>query len=171
MEASRPRSLLRTLGCLLGLALLIVLAIGVAAVMQSSVQVLQGQATDGAGEIAAALARFPGGRPYVDIVRRDGLIATLVHHEREPAHPARIVMLRGLLWDEGPDRLVRASTPAWVLDLARWKTDATAPLLQPIEKRLGLEVSLPDLAPFGPGLIVDHHGAHGRRIVLWAEGD
>jgi len=171
MARSRPVKLLKVLGCLAALLLLIGLGVGGAVLLMSSFDVQHREQAEGAAAIDEALARFAGSRPYVDLVRRDGLISTNVHHEREPEHPAAITRVHGLLWEEVPGRLVRASTPAWVLDVARWKNAATAPLLQPLEKQLGLEVSLPDLSPFGPGLLVDHHGAHGRRLVIWAEGD
>jgi hypothetical protein len=168
----RSGCVLKGLGCLVLLVLALGLAMAGAALLQSSVEIEEHRPAESRAELEAVLARFAGHGQYVDIVRReDGLIGTHVHHEREPAQPGRITRLHGLLLDEGPGRLVRVSTPGWVLDLARWKTGLTQPLVEPIEQRLGLEVSLPDLAPFGPGLIVDHRGAHGRRIVIWAEGD
>ncbi len=168
----RRGSALKALGCFLALVLLAGLGIGTAMLMQSSMDVVHLEPAGGTAELDAVLARFAGSRQYLDLERRDdGLVTAHVHHEREPAHPARIARVHGLLWDEQPARLVRVSTPAWVLDVARWKASLATPLMDPLEKRLGLEVALPDLAPFGPGLVLDHHGAHGRRIVIWADGE
>jgi hypothetical protein len=170
MVRSRPMALLKSLGCLAALLLALGAIVAGVAMVQSSLEVVERPPAEGEAELDAVVARFGVRTQYLDLVRRDGVITTHVHHEREPAHPGRITALHGLLWEAGPRRLVRASVPAWAFELTRWKADLTAPLLAPFEKRLGLEVSLPDLAPFGPGLVLDHHGHHDRRVVLWAEG-
>ncbi len=171
MASQRPGALLRLLGCLVVIGLLAgVLVLG-AALLQSSVAVVHSEPAGAERELDAAVARFAGQRPYVDIEHRDGVLAAVVHHELEPATPARITMLRGLMWDAPGRRLLRAATPLWVFDFTRWKAAVAGALVEPIEQRLGLDVRLPDLAPFGPGLVLDHRFADGRRVVIWAQGD
>ena len=50
-----------------------------------------------------------------------------------------------------------------------WKAKAFGGIVRPFDQQIGLEFDLPDLAPLGPGLVLDERYEDGRRIMVWAE--
>jgi hypothetical protein len=82
-----------------------------------------------------------------------------------PAHA--IARLKALAWRDGDRQLVSADTPFWFVKLkgpaARFALEGTGFDLD----RLGLTAA--DIERVGPGIVVDHAGADGNRLLVWTE--
>jgi hypothetical protein len=160
-----------------GQAVLVFLAVGLvigvasiwALVWQSSVQETFPTAREATRELDAARQRFGSARPYIEVVRMGGQAETVVHHDAEPSQPAPIITLRGIAWDPASRRLVRASTPYWAYKLSLAKARVVQRLVGDFDGRLGIDLTLPELEPLGPGLVLDLRDPDGGRIIVWAE--
>ena len=119
-------------------------------------------------EFDAVRRRFADKPPYVTVVR-DGHLGTEVRRELEPVTPARIETVKGIAWRPASGRRVSVSTPYWVFQATRWKAKVLSAIVRPFHQQLGLEVELPDLAPLGPGLVLDERYPDGRRVIVWTE--
>jgi hypothetical protein len=153
---------------LLGVVMCIGLGLGVLVLSQSSFDL---RPMDGAAmnhEFDRLRERFPATRPYVTVVR-DGHATAVVHHDVEPATPGRITTVQGVAWDPASGRRVSVSTPYWVFQATRWKAMAVGTVVKRFDQRLGLDIELPDLAPLGPGLVLDERSPGGRRVLVWTE--
>jgi hypothetical protein len=159
---------LRPLAAVLVAAMLIGLGLAVLVLSQSSVDLRSSDAAAVDREFAAVQRRFADKPPYVTVVR-DGRLATSVRHELEPGAPARIETVKGIAWHPASGRRVSVSTPYWVFQATRWKAKALGAVVRPFHEQLGLEVELPDLAPLGPGLVLDERYPDGRRVIVWTE--
>ena len=158
----------RPLAALVVTVILIGLGLGVLVLSQSSLDLRASDAAAVEREFEAIRRRFADKPAYVTVVR-DGHLATNVRRELEPATPARIENVKGLAWHPASGRRVSLSTPYWVFQATRWKAKALGVVVRPFHQQLGLEVELPDLAPLGPGLVLDERYPDGRRVIVWTE--
>lgn len=158
----------RPLAALLVAVILIGLGLAVLVLLQSSLDLRSSDAAAVDREFEAVRRRFADKPPYVTVVR-GGHLGTDVRHELEPATPARIETVKGIAWHPASGRRISVSTPYWVFQATRWKARALGAIVRPFHQQLGLEVELPDLAPLGPGLVLDERYPDGRRIVVWTE--
>jgi len=153
---------------LLGVVVFIGLGLAVLVLSQSSLDI---RPTDGAAinrEFDGVRRRFPATQAYIT-VDRNGRVAATVHHDVEPATPGRIKTVQGVAWDPASGRRVSVSTPYWVFQATRWKAKALGTVVKRFDQQLGLDVDLPDLAPLGPGLVLDERYPDGRRVLVWTE--
>jgi hypothetical protein len=158
----------RPLAALLVAVILIGLGLAVLVLSQTSLDFRSSDAAAVDREFDAIRRRFADKPPYVTVVR-DGHLATSVRHELEPATPARIETVKGIAWHPASGRRISVLTPYWVFQATRWKAKALGAIVRPFHQQLGLEVELPDLAPLGPGLVLDERYPDGRRIIVWTE--
>lgn len=158
----------RPYAALLAAVLLIGLGLAVLVLSQSSLDVRSANAAAVDREFDAVRRRFADKPPYVTVVR-EGHLATNVRHELEPVTPARIQTVKGIAWHPASGRRVTVSTPYWVFQATRWKAKALSAIVRPFHQQLDLEVELPDLAPLGPGLVLDERYPDGRRVIVWTE--
>jgi len=153
---------------LLGVVVSIGLGLAVLVLSQSSLDI---RPTDRAAinrEFDGVRRRFPATQAYITVVR-NGHVAVTVHHDLEPATAGGIRTLLGIAWDPASGRRVSASTPYWVFEATRWKARALGTMVRPFDQQLGLDIELPDLAPLGPGLVLDERHPDGRRVLVWTE--
>jgi len=118
---------------------------------------------------AEARARFEGQNPIIQIEDRDGIIRTRIDRP-PPDVPAGPVPEKMYVMAYDPDegRIVRLSLPFWLLRLGnrgslRFSSDRT---------RLSFEhlnLSVDDLARYGPALLVDQKMPEGERVLIWTE--
>jgi len=153
---------------LLGVVVFIGLGLAVVVLSQSSLDI---RPTEGAAidrEFHGVRRRFPATQAYITVDRNARVVAT-VHHHVEPATPGRIKIVRGIAWDPASGRRVSVSTPYWVFQATRWKAKALGAVVKRFDQQLGLDIELPDLAPLGPGLVLDERYPDGRRVLVWTE--
>lgn len=157
------------LTALLGVVVFFGLGLAVLVLSQSSFDI---RPTDGAAinrEFDGVRRRFgPATQAYITVVRNGHVTAT-VHHDVESATPGRIKTVQGIAWDPASGRRVSVSTPYWVFQATRWKAKALGTVVRRFDQQLGLDIELPDLAPLGPGLVLDERYPDGRRVLVWTE--
>lgn len=118
---------------------------------------------------AEARARFEGQSPIVQIEDRDGIIRTRIDRPppEVPAGPAPGAIFV-MAYDPDEGRIVRLSLPFWLLRLGnkgslRFSSDNT---------RLSFEhlnLTVDDLARYGPALLVDQQMPEGERVLIWTQ--
>ena len=118
---------------------------------------------------AEARARFEGQNPIIQIEDRDGLIRTRIDRPppEVPAGPVPETM-SVMAYDPQEGRIVRLSLPFWLLRLGnkgslRFSSDRT---------RLSFEhlnLTVDDLARYGPALLVDQKMPLGERVLIWTQ--
>ncbi len=114
--------------------------------------------------------RFAGKAPLIEI-DEDAWERPRIHRppaevEPRPAQPVQTMHV--MVWDDRQGNLVRLDLPMWILKLNRrgrsyiFSSDNFGDL-----ERLNL--SAEDIERNGPGLILDHRGRRGERILVWTE--
>lgn len=160
-------------GCLwiaLGVIVLLVVvgasvAGGVAWLVYQSSSLVKTQATKAS---AAALfdrtrARFAGQRPLVTIddegrsriEPRDG-------HGKVPDYVSVVA------WDPDDRQLARVRLPFWLMRLAGAKAQFVAGD-DAMRDLTDAKLTVGDIERAGPGLVLDHQDADGRRVLVWTE--
>ncbi len=170
LSLQRPakRRALALFTALLGVVVFIGLGLAVLVLSQSSFDL---RPMDGAAmnrEFNGLRQRFPATHPYITVVR-NGHATAVVHHDVEPATPESIKTVQGVAWDPASGRRVSVSTPYWVFQATRWKAKALGTVIKRFDQQLGLDIELPDLAPLGPGLVLDERDPGRRRVLVWTE--
>ena len=117
--------------------------------------------------VAKARARFGAGQP---LVRIDATGEAVITGRPDVATAsATVATLRAVAYDPGARKLVDVSIPFWLLRLSpngRISFDADSGIDFDAE-RLHLNVSA--LEALGPGLVLDHTDAAGKKVLVWTE--
>jgi len=145
------------------------LGLAVLVLSQSSFDVRSTDAAEAEREFEEIRHRLGDTSPYIVVEVRDGRRVAAVQSGLEPPQPAPVRSVRGIAWGPGSRRRVSVSTPYWVFQATRWKAKALTRVVEPFHQQLGLEFELPDLAPLGPGLVLDERYPDGRRVIVWTE--
>ncbi len=114
-----------------------------------------------------ARAQAGAGPAYLEVTR-DGQV--LVRRELERPAPARLRRLHLLAWDPQGGRLLRIAFPFWFVRAKMTRTINLGTLTTAAAgdwRHLDLQVTEEDLERHGPGLVLDHAGEGGARVVLW----
>ncbi len=159
----------RWLASVLATGLFIGVATAIFVVSESSLDVQPASAAAFERECDEIRHRFGDSQPYVTIELRGERRVAAVRGDLEPRHPESIRTLHGVAWSPKMAHRLRASTPYWVFQVTRWKANALTRIVRPFDQQLGLDVELPDLAPFGRGLVLDERYPDGRRILMWTD--
>jgi hypothetical protein len=119
-------------------------------------------------EFEQVRTRFAG-KPALIEINEDDWGHPRIHQPPEAAatHPP-LQTLHVMAWNEREGRLVRLDLPFWILRLnARSKSYILS------RNEFGdlerLNITSEDLERFGPGLLVDHRGRRGERVLVWTE--
>lgn len=115
------------------------------------------------------LTRLGPRPPYIEIAR-DGTVR--VNRDQERQVPSELEVLHLLANDPASARLVEVGFPFWFVRLKVSRTFNLGNLTSFLTgdwENLDLTVTEDDLALRGPGLVLDHTTADGKRIVLWTE--
>jgi len=118
---------------------------------------------------AEARARFEGQAPIIQIEDRDGMIRTRIDRPppEVPAGPMPGTM-HVMAYDPDEGRIVRLSLPFWLLRLGnkgslRFSSDRTQLSFE------HLNLTVDDLARYGPALLVDQKMPQGERVLIWTQ--
>jgi hypothetical protein len=164
----KRRSLLRGLLVILAVGLLAGATVSVLLLSQSTLDSTSVSAPAAERELDEILSRFDA-ELCAEFVSADGRLVFRWRAVPGPVPPEPLHRLHGLLWDPASSRLVRASVPAWGVSLARSKLAVLGVFPGSLERRLGVDVELPDLERCGPGLILDQALSGGRRLLVWGD--
>ena len=122
-------------------------------------------------EFRTVLTQVAGQQPYIELTDPKGG-AGVVHREQEKPERSQLTTLHALVWDPEERKVVRVGVPFWLLRLApggnvRLSGDGNSGFR--IGSDVQLNVTAADIERHGPGLILDHTGHRGERVLLWAE--
>lgn len=133
------------------------------------VQTEPASAASAADAFAAARARFEGQEPVIQIQMGGGIVRTRITRKApaEAAGPSPESM-HVMVWDPKEGRIVRVSLPFWLLRLSNrgsihFSSERTHLSFE------HLELTVDDLAKYGPALIVDQEMPSGERVLIWTQ--
>jgi hypothetical protein len=133
------------------------------------VQTEPASALSAADAFAAARARFEGQEPIIQIHAGGGVVRTRITRTppAEGAGPSPESM-HVMVWDPKESRIVRVTLPFWLLRLSNRGS------IHFSSKRTHLsfehlELTVDDLAKYGPALIVDQEMPSGERVLIWTQ--
>ena len=118
---------------------------------------------------ATARARFEGQEPVIQIRTSAGVVRTRI--TRKPPADAAAQSpesMHVMVWDPKEGRIVRVTLPFWLLRLSNrgsihFSSERTHLSFQ------HLELTVDDLAKYGPALIVDQEMPSGERVLIWTQ--
>jgi hypothetical protein len=116
-------------------------------------------------ELQAVLDRYAGQPPLIAIDEHDR--ATLVPRTQR-SEGASPTYLHVVAFDPTDNHLKRVRLPFWLLRLspAGGELKLGDDVLQNVR---GTRLTIKDVEDAGPGLLLDHAGRDGRRILVWTE--
>lgn len=114
-------------------------------------------------EFALAAGRFEGQKPY--LVIKDGEPLVSDEPAESPGRPVEAIHI--LVWDPDDRKVVKLNIPFWLLRMSKGHPIkiTNTPDGDPVH----LKITAEDLEKRGPGLILDHKGADGERVLVWAQ--
>jgi len=159
-----------------GVAVAGVLILGFVAIVAAGVLFVARQMeTEPASAVSAekafadARSRFDGQTPIIQIEERDGMIRTRIDRlpPDDPTGPLPETM-HVMAYDPEEGRIVRVNLPFWLLRMGnrgslRFSSSNT---------RLSFEhlnLTVDDIARYGPALIVDQKMPKGERVLIWTQ--
>jgi hypothetical protein len=89
----------------------------------------------------------------------------VVHRELETAGAGRVSVVHVRVWAPRDKKLVRVDLPMWTLRLMGSKPMT----IEAGGSRVPLRVTAVDIERRGPGLLLDHTGQRGERVLVWSE--
>ncbi len=133
------------------------------------VQTEPASAVSAAEAFAAARTRFEGQQPIIQIQMGDRVVRTRV--TRKPPAEATgppLESMHVMVWDPKEGRIVRVSLPFWLLRLSNrgsihFSSERTHLSFE------HLDLTVDDLAKYGPALIVDQKMPSGERVLIWTQ--
>ena len=120
------------------------------------------------GEFEQVRVRFAGKTPLIEI-DEDNWERPRVNEPVEAAAPhPPLQTLHVMVFNERDGKLVRLDLPFWVLRLGSKRKSYvfSSNEFGDLER---LNITQEDLERFGPGLLVDHRGRRGERVLVWTE--
>jgi len=133
---------------------------------QVSVQTVPAQ--QGTEEFERIRASLAGQKPFIEMPAEDSDAAPIVHRELETHEPGRLSTIHVRVWVASDRKLVRVDLPMWTLRLMG-NNPITISGNDEGFRGIKLKVTPEEIERRGPGLILDHAGPRGERIVIWSE--
>ncbi len=125
-------------------------------------------ATAGSEEFEKLRAALAGQTAFIEMPPEDGEGEPVVHRELA-THPAgQITVVHVRVWAPRDRKLVRVDLPMWTLRLMGSKP-ITIQTGHGSFNGVSLKVTADDIDRRGPGLILDHSGRRGDRLLVWSE--
>jgi hypothetical protein len=155
-------------------ALVVVVGVGLVAIagyviyQQFAFQTTTASVSSAEDELARVAARFADQQPLLEI--RDG--EPILNKQRpKPGGSARpIDALHIIVWQPDDRRLVKLNIPFWVLRLTRGRPIRLSGHGSEGESDpIRLHITARDLERYGPGLVMNHKDADGKRVLIWAQ--
>jgi hypothetical protein len=134
---------------------------------QVSVQTVTSSA-EGSEEFEKLRAALAGQTAFLELPPEDGEGEPIVHRELATHPTGQVSVVHVRVWVPRDRKLVRLDLPMWTLRLMGSK---------PITIDTGhgsfggvpLKVTAEEIDRRGPGLILDHSGRRGERLLVWSE--
>jgi hypothetical protein len=122
----------------------------------------------GSDEFDRIRAALSGQKPFIELPAEDSDADPVVHREMEIQPTGQVKVIHVRVWSPRDRKLVRVDLPMWTLRLMGSK---------PIKIQTGhdtfggvsLQVTAEDVDRRGPGLILEHAGRRGERLLVWSE--
>jgi len=122
----------------------------------------------GEAQFQQQLARFAGQKALIELPEEGRDVEPVVHREMATHVTGRVSAVQVWVWVPRDRRLVRFTLPMWTLRLGG---------NGPIELHTGegsfrtmtLKVTAEDVDRSGPGLVLEHTGRRGERLLVWSE--
>jgi hypothetical protein len=119
-------------------------------------------------EFEQVRARFAGKIPLIEIDEGDWERPRIHQPPEAVAAHAPLQTMHIMAWNERDGKLVKMDLPFWILRLnTRYKSYVFSSNDFGDLERLNL--SAEDLERYGPGLLVDHRGRRGERVLVWTD--
>jgi hypothetical protein len=139
---------------------------GLVYVIRSQVNVQTVSAAGGQEEFEKALAGMAGQKPFIELPARGSDAEPVVHRELETKQPGSISTLHVRVWVADERKLVRFDMPFWMLRLTGNKP---MQINTGSYERMSLTVTPEEIERRGPGLLLDHTGRRGERVLVWTD--
>ena len=132
------------------------------------VSVQEVSAESGDQEFEKLRAPFAGQKPFIELPADGNETNAVVHRELVKGTTGQVSTIHLRVWVPSDGKLVKLDLPFWMVRLMGSK---------PIEFRsdesgfrgMRLKVTAEELERRGPGLIIDHGGRDGERILVWTD--
>lgn len=165
MEPARTRR--RWIPILAGIVVLLAfvcigVVVAIVAVVRQAVDVQTVAVVDADREFEKVRTRFPAREPLLR-VGADGE----AHLTGTPGNGGSIERLCFLAWDAGEGRLARFSLPFWLVRM-QWSSLDLGSYTSDFQNR-HVDLTAEDIERYGPGIILDHVGPSGDRVLFWAQ--
>ena len=122
----------------------------------------------GIEEFERVRASLAGQTPFIEIPDEDSDAAPVVHRELETHKPGQLSTVHVRVWVERERKLVRVDLPMWTLRLMG-NNPITIGGNDEGFRHIALKVTPEEIERRGPGLIMDHTGRRGERVLIWSE--
>jgi hypothetical protein len=134
---------------------------------QVNVQTVASQAA-GEEEFNRQRGAFAGQQAFIELPEPDSDSDPVVHREMASHPTGQVHVLHVWIWVPHDRKLVRLNLPMWALRLT-----GNGPIhLQTGEREfhdMGLKVTAEEIDRRGPGLVLEHTGRRGERLLVWSE--
>ncbi|MCX6545385.1 MAG: hypothetical protein NTV05_13375 [Acidobacteria bacterium] len=155
-------------------ALVVVVGVGLVAVagyviyQQFAFQTTTTSVSSAEDELAQVAARFADQPPLLEI--RDGEPVLNRQRQRSSGAAKPIDALHIIVWQPDERRLVKLNIPFWLLRLTRGRPIRLSGHGSDGESDpISLHITAGNLERYGPGLVMNHKDADGKRVLVWAE--
>jgi hypothetical protein len=147
------------LGLVGGLVYMVTRQVGVQTLASTS------EGTEEFDKLRGALA---GQTAFIELPPEDGDGDPVVHRELATHPTGQVSVVHVRVWAPRDRKLVRVDLPMWTLRLMGSKP-MTIQTGHSAFGGVSLRVTAEDLDRRGPGLILDHTGRRGERLLVWSE--
>jgi hypothetical protein len=151
-------------------ASLAVVGIGVSALMFSHWSDLEHATVPEVSDaFATAIRRAGGPAAYLRI---DSQGRVQVNRQLESDHPTKLRTLHLLAWDPKQEKLLQVAFPYWFVRVKMNEKINLGTITSALSHdwdKLDLKISTQELRLRGPGVVLDHTGTNGMRVLLWSE--
>ncbi len=131
-----------------------------------NVQRVSGESAD--REFEQVRARFAGKIPLIEVDEEDWDRPRIHQPSEAAAAHAPLQTMHVMAWNERDGKLVKLDLPFWILRLSpRQKSYVFSSNDFGDLERLNLGAE--DLERYGPGLLLDHRGRRGERVLVWTD--
>jgi hypothetical protein len=118
----------------------------------------------GGEEFEKLRVALAGQTPFIELPADFGGKA-VVHRELETQGAGKISVVHVRVWEPRDKKLVRVDLPMWTLRLMGNKPMT----IEAGGSRVPMRVTATDIERRGPGLLIDHTGRRGERLLVWSE--
>ncbi len=119
-------------------------------------------------EFEQVRARFAGKTPLIEINEEDWERPRINPPAEAAAAHQPLQTMHIMAWNERDGKLVKMDLPFWILRLNSGRNSYvfSSNEFGDLER---LNLSAEDLERYGPGLLLDHRGRRGERVLVWTE--